>query len=471
MKKSQLINILKTFSAKEIREMRKWLRSPAHNQRQDVVLLFDFFFEDNHLFKDDCLEKSFVSSWIYPKETYDDAKMRQVMFFLLKAIESFLIFQELNQDDVKTKNILSKVYRKRKLDKLFIKNTKQTEQTLKKLVVQNESYYRNEYQLQLEKYNYQSRVNRLSQNLQEVSDTLDIAFLAGKLRQYCLMLSHQSVYQKEYTIGLLKNLLPLIKQDEYIKIPAIATYYFIYKTLTEKENEDHYFQLKEQIKENGHFFPLAEIRDIYLMTINYCIGRMNAGSEGFIREAFEVYQLGFEKKILIENNSITRVTFHNVISIGLKLKEFETVEKFIEDNQQYLSEKHREGFLNYSLARLHYEKRDYKKAMQLLVQEVHYDDILIGLTAKKMLSWMYYEEGEFDALDSLIESMRTYIQRKEIMGYHKANFKNYIRFVKKLLRIKPSDKNAKDKLLQDIQSANPLTTEERNWLLTQLSKL
>ena len=119
MKKSQLINILKTFSAKEIREMRKWLRSPAHNQRQDVVLLFDFFFEDNHLFKDDCLEKSFVSSWIYPKETYDDAKMRQVMFFLLKAIESFLIFQELNQDDIKTKNILSKVYRKRKLDKLF----------------------------------------------------------------------------------------------------------------------------------------------------------------------------------------------------------------------------------------------------------------------------------------------------------------------------------------------------------------
>ena len=224
MKKSQLINILNTFSAKEIRETRKWLRSPAHNQRQDVVQLFDFFFEDNHLSNEDCLEKPFVFSWIYPKETYDDAKMRQVMFFLLKAIEDFLIYKELNKDEISAKNILSKVYRKRKLDKLFEKNVKQSEQLLEKSTIQNENYYRNEYQLHLEKYNYQSRVNRLSQNLQEVSDTLDIAFLAGKLRQYCLMLSHQSVYQKEYSIGLLKNILPLIQQEDYIKVPAIATY-------------------------------------------------------------------------------------------------------------------------------------------------------------------------------------------------------------------------------------------------------
>lgn len=471
MKKSQLINILNTFSAKDIRETRKWLCSPAHNQRQDVIQLFDYFFDDNHLSKEGYLEKPFVFSWIYSKETYDDAKMRQVMFFLLKAIEDFLIYQELYQDEINAKNILSKVYRKRKLDKLFEKNIKQSEQLLEKSIIQNENYYRNKYQLHLEKYNYQSRVNRLSQNLQEVSNTLDIAFLTGKLRQYCLMLSHQSVYQKEYTIGLLKNILPLIQQEDYIKIPAIATYYFIYKTLTEKENEAHYFQLKEQIKENGHYFPFAEIRDIYLMTINYSIKRMNAGNESFIREAFELYQLGFEKKILIENNSITRVTFHNVISIGLKLKEFEIVENFIEENQKYLSDKHREGFLNYSLARLHYEKGEYTKAMQLLVQDVHYQDILIFLTSKTLLSRMYYEEDEFDALESLIESMRTYIQRKKIMGYHKANFKNYIRFIKKLLKAKPSDKAGKEKLKVEIQEAHPLTTDERNWLLTQLSKI
>jgi hypothetical protein len=121
MKKSQLIHILKTFSAKEIREMRKWLHSPAHNQRKDVIQLFEYFFENNHLMKEEYLEKSVVFSWIFPKETFDDAKMRQVMFFLLKAIEDFLVFQELNKDEINIKITLAKAFRKRKLDKLYKK--------------------------------------------------------------------------------------------------------------------------------------------------------------------------------------------------------------------------------------------------------------------------------------------------------------------------------------------------------------
>ena len=471
MKKSQLINILNTFSAKDIREMRKWLHSPAHNQRQDVVQLFDFFFEDNHLSKLDYLEKPYAFSWVYPKETYDDAKMRQVIFFLLKALEDFLVYQEMSNDETNKKIILAKVYRKKKLDKLFSKSIKQIEQLQENALFKNERHLQNDYNLQNEKYVYLSRVNRISQNLQEVSDSLDISFLSGKLRQYCLMLSHQSVYQKEYSIGLLQNLLPIIQTDEYLKIPAIAIYFFVFKTITEKEDESHFFRLKDQIKKHGHIFPSTEIRDIYLMTINYCIGRINIGKENFVREAFELYKLGFEKKVLIENNLISGPTFNNMVSSSIKLKEYEWAEIFINDYQQYLDERLRKSYVFYNLARLHYEKGEYTKAMQLLVQDVHYEDILIFLTSKTLLSRMYYEEDEFDALESLIESMRTYIQRKKMMGYHKANFKNYIRFIKKLLKAKPSDKVGKEKLKVEIQEAHPLTTDERNWLLTQLSKI
>jgi hypothetical protein len=469
MKKSQLINILKTFSAKDIREMRKWLLSPAHNQRQDVVQLFEFFFDDNHLSKEDYLEKPLVFSWIYPKETYDDAKMRQVMFFLLKNIEDFLTFQEIQEDEVNMKTILSSVYRKRKLNKLFEKNIKLSGQIQQKSIIQNEKFYRNEYQLQLEKYTYLSSLNQLSQNIQEVSNTLDISFLAGKLRQYCLMLSHQSVYQKEYTIGLLQTLLPIIQTEPYIRTPAIAIYFYIYKTLTEKENQSHFFQLKEQIREHGHFFPHGEIRDIYLMAINYCIRKMNAGAEIFIREAFELYKLGFEKKVLIENNLLTRASFHNVVSIALKLKEFKWVKNFVADYQQFLEEKHRQGFVYYSLARLYYEEKDYNQAMKLLIQEAHYDDIIINLSAKTLLAKMYYEQEEIDVLESLLESMRTYIQRKKVMGYHKNNYKNIIRYTKKLLKITPYSKLTKEKLYEEISQVSPLT--EKKWLLTQLSKI
>ena len=47
MEKSLLILILRSCTKKEFRELRKWLDSPMHNQRQDVVNLFNYLLEDN----------------------------------------------------------------------------------------------------------------------------------------------------------------------------------------------------------------------------------------------------------------------------------------------------------------------------------------------------------------------------------------------------------------------------------------
>jgi len=469
MKKSQLVHILKTFSAKDIRDMRKWLHSPAHNQRQDVIQLFNYFFEDNHLEKEAYLEKPTIFSWIFPKETYNDAKMRQVIFFLLKAIEEFLIYQEVCTDEVNMKIILARVFRQRKLDKLFQKNIKHSEKLLESIDFENIKYLRHNYLIQSEKSTFLSQINRLDKNLQNVSNALDISFLSEKLRESCLMLSHQSVYKKELNYGLLDSLLPNVEQEEYLKHPIIATYFYVYKTIIGDENESYFHLLKEKISQYESQFSFMEFRDILLMTINYCIRKMNSGIQSFIREAFELFKLGFEKKILIENNQVTRVTFHNVVSIGLKLKEYEWVENFINQYQQYLEETHRQGFVFYCLARLHYGKKDYDKAMKLLVQEVDYDDIIINLSAKTLLAKMYYEQDEFDVLESLLESMRTYLQRKKVMGYHKNNYKNIVRFTKKLLKATPYSKNKREKLKLEITEATPLT--EKAWLLTQLSKI
>jgi len=101
-----------------------------------------------------------------------------------------------------------------------------------------------------------------------------------------------------------------------------------------------------------------------------------------------------------------------------------------------------------------------------LLASVEYDDILINLNAKSMLLKMFYEQDEFDALESLLESMRTYMQRKKVLGYHQSNYKNMIRYTRKLTRINPYSKLEKDKLKDEIQNTNPLT--ERKWLLHQL---
>jgi hypothetical protein len=53
------------------------------------------------------------------------------------------------------------------------------------------------------------------------------------------------------------------------------------------------------------------------------------------------------------------------------------------------------------LAKLFFKKRDYDKAMPLLVQ-IKYDDILHNLSAKLMLAKMYYELDEINTLENLL---------------------------------------------------------------------
>jgi hypothetical protein len=99
------------------------------------------------------------------------------------------------------------------------------------------------------------------------------------------------------------------------------------------------------------------------------------------------------------------------------------------------------------------------------------DDILLNLNSKSMLIKMYYEQEEFDALESLLNSSTTYLARKKVIGYHKAGFSNLLKLAKKLLKINPYDKLAKKKLKVEVENTNPLTPSNRNWLLLQLENL
>ena len=472
MNNSRLIEILRVFNKKEIRNLRKWIVSPIGNQREDVVLLFEYLLKNERYQENIGLSKTNIFEQVYNNLRYDDAKMRQLVFFGMKTLEEYVIYQELRKDEIKARIALANFYRDRKLDKIYQKNFKTLVKLQEEHPYRNCDFLRNEYLLQEEEYISSSRSKRsISLNLQEVSDSLHQTFIAEKLRQSYLMLAHQSVYQTDYKIGLIDEILKEVADnEELLNTPAIALYYYGYKTNTEKENPAHFGNLKANIFKHGYLFPRGELRDISLMAINYCIGQMNRGKDEFIREAFELYQQGFKNGVFLENSFVSPWTFHNVVVIGLKLRDYEVTKDFINDNQIYLEDKYRESFVNYSFALFYYEKRDFSKAMDYLLQYEH-DEMIINLRAKIMLLKIYYQQDEINALESLLGSMRTYLSRKKVMGYHKDNFKNIIQLTKKLLKVKPYDQKQKDKLKTLIEEANPLTTDDRNWLLTQLKNI
>ncbi len=471
MEKSRLLTIFNTFSKKELRDLRKWLLSPAHNQREDVVQLFEYLVENTDSANPESVHRELIFQTLFPGETFDDARLRQTAHFLLKSIEEFFIYQELRSDEVRSLTALARVYRKRNLDKPFQAAMTAARNAHQNHPYRNERFQRDEFLIQLEEYAFvESKKRTVKMNLQEVVNALDVTYLSDKLRYSCMVLAHQTVYKTDYEIGMLREVLDYVEKSNFFDVPAIAVYYFGYKTNVEKENPEHYQMLKKYILQYEQFFPPSELRDIYLLAINYCINRLNAGKSEFGRETFEMYKKGLENAVLFENNLLSRFTFMNVATLGLQLKEFNWVEKFIVRFKDHLEEKVRDNIVHFSTANLAFEKKDYTTAMQLLTQ-VEFDDILMNLNSKRMLLKMFYEENELDALESLLESLRNYIQRKKVMGYHKANFTNLIRLTKKLIKVNPYNKNTLGTLKAEIQEAKPLAAAEKNWLLEQLENI
>ena len=468
MQKSVLVEIIGALDKKEIRDVHKWLQSPAHNQREDVVQLFEYMCKKIN--SEESLAKEKAWKYIFPGKEFDDAYMRQVMYFLLKGVESYLVFNELTKDTVHTQAMLLKIFRSRQLDRAFRLKLETTRKQQLKSPYRNSAFLKEQYTLEQEQYYYLvGQKWSMDLNLQETADAFDLSYVADKLRICCLMLSHQGVYKKvSYNMRNLTYIMTYVESHELLKEPAVAAYYNGYKALTEPENESYFNDLEQIIFKQSHLFPFVEIRELYLLAINYCINRINAGSEPFLRKAFQLYKSGFENNILLENGLITKITFGNAVSNALKIREFDWAENFIHKFQVHLEEKHRQSMVHFNVSRLHFERGDYNKAQQLL-SKFEYDDMVLNLIAKTMLLKIYYEEEEYSAFESLLEAMRTYLQRKEaISPNHRVVYKNLLSLMRKLIHLNPYSNAQKERFRNTVISTNPLI--EREWLLKQVAE-
>lgn len=463
MNHNRLSEIFLELTHAELRDLSKYLQSPLFNQQEILVELFEYMRKR----RDRGWKNENIFKHLFPEASFNIKKIHQLNSALFKQIESFLAWREWQMNKTQQDLSLLRAYRKKHLDKHFIRTFNRLESHMESKALRNEGYHRLKYQLQQEQFHHHRERGRTVEfNLQELSNAQDIHYISDKLKHACTILSHQAMYKIEYDQGLLQQVIQQLRfKLDYLKLPAIAVYYHAFHALFDLRDESSFAELKKLLYSSIKKFNDSEQRDIYILAINYCIRRLNTGDKQFMRVVFELYQNGLKDEVFIENKILSRWTYNNIIIAGLKLKEFDWVEWFIYEYKNSLDEKTGEDSFYFNLAKFYFEKRDYKKAMPLLIQ-TKYDDLLHNLGAKTMLSKMYYELQEWSALDHLLDSFKVYISRKKDIGYHKENYMNIINFIKKLTQINSYDKKAIEILKSNIAATKILT--EREWILEQL---
>lgn len=457
MENSHLAQLIRSFSPAEVREARKFLASPYFNQRDDLARLFEFMVAENKP------EKEAAHRHATARDDFDDQHNRLIMSYLHKLLEQFVALREFMAEPSNVALHLAVGYRKRGLETAFRRARQGMEKALEKQPLRDADFHRLRYRLLWEEHRLASTDDpTVAERLLALDDELDIEHLARKLSHACLLLSHSAVYRADYQLNIEENLLAEAERKGWLALPAVALYWHCLRMLREPEVAAHFHDFKNLLLEHAARFPADEIRNPYLMAVNYCIRRLNAGDKTWFRAALDLYKTGLANGFLLENGELSRFAYHNIAAAALQCDELDWAAQFIHEYRTYLPRQYRESAFNFNLARLEYARRDFGAALTLL-QKANYRDVLLNLAAKTLLLKTWHALGERALLQSHLDAMRNFIHRKRVIGYHRTNYLNIIRLTDKLLNVNALDKSEIARLHAAIASAEPLT--EREWLL------
>jgi len=467
---NKLFSILSHFSKIESNRFRKYLHSPYFNRNEDLVNLFAIIEKILFSKSEAPFDKQKVWSKLFKGQRYDDGKLRKLFSDLLKLVEGFIAQEIYSENPIHEATFLIEAVGRKKLEKLYNSTMSTARRISDRQIHRSSQFYFHQYQIERNYYDLTGfDLNRSSvTNVEDIINNLDYFYLAEKLKYYCETLSRKNVVSHEYELLFIDEIVEHINKYKYEDVPPIAVYFQMYLTHVDSEDESHYFKLKDLLEKYGHIFPKNEAQAIYTNAINYCIKRLNLGSQKFLEEFLIINESLLSKKILDEGE-LSPWKFRNIVVASLRLGKFDWTEEFINTYQSYIAEGFRENAVTFNMAQFYFYKKDYEKVISLL-QEVEYEDFTYNLNSKTFLLTTYYETDEIEALYSLSDSFRTYLNRnKKIANFRRKAYLDLIKFIKKLSKIMSYDKKSLEKLKKEI---NETTTEitSRKWLLEKLEE-
>ncbi len=465
MEHSKIAQLLRTFSKESLRGLARFASTPFFSQRAEAAILLRVL--GKSLLHDKPLpSKEQVFKEVFGHQPFNDHRLRMAMSALLQTTEKYLATIDFLEDKPAFYFRLSRNMRERNLVSAANAALKNGAEALEQLKWRNPQHHYELYKFQEENYRATQHLPQVETlDLQPLSDQLDTAFLSRKLWQACFLLAHQARYNATCDFGLLEHILPAA--EKYNHLPGVSIYYHCYRALTEPSENHHFQTFKSQLLEYNDLFPPGELQDLYILAINFCTRRYNEGDLRFLQDQFDLYKIGFDKKYFLSEGELSRFTYLNAATIGMKVREYDWVETLISNYKQYLKPAYQESLFSFNMARLAYQKNNLGTAL-LLLQRAEYKETMLALAAKTLQMKIYYASEEHDLLDSHLQAITAFIRRKKIMGYHRDNYLNLVQFVRKLLDTSASDKKGRQALREMIEGTKVLA--EKEWLLEEISK-
>lgn len=479
MVKSSLLEILSSFSAKELRDFDDYVSSPFFNKNEAVLKLFDYIKKKLTSGNNLKFSKELVYKEIFPNADYNDGFMRTVMFNLTQLAEDFLAYNNFKNRGIFEKHHLINELSARNLDKQLAKNIKSAEDIVNKYDHEDESYYLDMFLLEKEKNVLYDR-NKKILNVKDIpvneltmeSEYLIKYFFIHILKRYRYLLNKKSImnvefeleFEDEITNYLLNNI------EKYSSLPSIEG--LVRQIQLLKSNDiKHYDRLKELYMDISNSISHGERHNGLSLISGYCINQYYKGKTGLMKEYLEIQKFrdkhGFVK--MYKNDFVTTLYYRNVVTGCVLLNELEWGEMFINKYKKELPAESADNAYIFSLARIREKQKRYDESLELL-KLVKQEDVFYKVNIKSLMSKLYYNLGLMNELNDLLDTYRKFLKNDKIIN---ENFRivnlNYVKLMGELVKLKENSgrSNIKEfrKKLENTDSMG------KDWLSEKLNEL
>lgn len=476
MRESKLTEMVKGISPAEFRKFGEFLNSPYHNKSRKIIQLYELINFNYDEFDANVITNEKIAKAIFSGEGDKDQNVRTLISSFTALLEEFLVIEELNNNSLHGKTFLLKSLRDRNILKTFDMVSKEITDIQQKDFNRNTDYYYNEFTFKETWLNYHGEDLDLDldKSYQEMSDNADHLFIVTKLKVLNTVISRKilsgiSIYKTYWAV---ENILKYIEKniDEIEQHhPIIYSEYKILMMVLEPDKVKHFHDLEKHVFHNISRYNEEELEQVYYSLSNYCVNKIALGEDKFVNELYKIHS-NFEKTgFYSKNKNLQYTDFIGVIICGLNMKQMKWVEHFFETYKGNIASEVKRDTINLSSALIAFQNKKYKDCIGFL-SKVGYKYTYFYLKSKETLIKAYYELGEIESLEAVVDAAKHYLKRhKEMLSIH---FDRYILFLNYVINLLKLDKKQKPELKMLMKKLDEnRTTIAREWLIEKIIEM
>ena len=473
----KLLEILQRLQPPEIKKLRLFLQSPyfMYGMSKDILSLFDLIIRHGADGMLPALDKKQLSKRFFPDKPYLENKKNPIdnlASSLLALTKKFLFIQsaEENTSAMMKELAVARFYMKFGLEERFLASEQLMRQLLDQQKMVGASLFLEKYYLE----ELATDFNALFSDLEKHASTqvlkmnaLDQFFSVAKLELLCNLMHLQQMTKMDLpqpdsqVIAWLNH----ISEEENT---AANLYRKVLNAFQNMEDFSKVQIFEDHLKAAGHLIAPEHSQNCASFLRNFYMKRFQRTDQ---KEHFKAYfQLiiqHLEAGYLYHEGKIFSFSLRNIIINGLRIGEYDTVLKILENHppERIGGTLHPKEVYHLNLAFYYFAIKNYERAEQYLTY-CDYKNIILSIQAEITRIKIFYETGS-PLLEPRVKALLQKVRRAGIAKQYQERYADLLNKILLLVKYGWDKNNPKRAQLADSLRKTP-GVFEKEWLLSHL---